>query len=67
MLNQADIQREIQKETFRFERSELYDRVQMRLRLILNDDQIKKVPGLRPSADAPMKWSSQTLLMDVLT
>jgi len=67
MFNQADIQREIQKETFRFERSELYDRVQMRLRLILNDDQIKKVPGLRPSADAPMKWSSQTLLMDVLT
>lgn len=65
LFNQEDMRRELQKETLKFERSELYDRVQMRLRLILNDDQIKDVPGLRPSADSPKKWSSRELQGDV--
>ena len=35
----------------------MYDRVQMQLRLILNENQIKDVPDLRPSVDAPKQWS----------
>ena len=55
-MNQQDMQREIEKETLRFQRKELYDRAQLMLRMILSDDQIKDIPGLRPSADNPAKW-----------
>jgi len=55
-MNQQDMQREIEKETLRFQRKELYDRAQLMLRMILNDDQIKDIPGLRPSADNAAKW-----------
>ena len=55
-MNQQDMQREIEKETLRFQRKELYDRAQLMLRMILNDDQIKEIPGLRPSADNAAKW-----------
>ena len=51
-FTQDDIRREIRLETLRFERRELNDRVRMRLRMILNTEQIKKVPGLRPSIAA---------------
>ncbi|MEE2912745.1 MAG: hypothetical protein VX436_02965 [Planctomycetota bacterium] len=51
-FTQDDIRREIRLETLRFERGELNDRVRMRLRMILNTEQIKKVPGLHPSIAA---------------
>jgi hypothetical protein len=51
-FTQADMQREIQLETLRFERRELNDRIRMRLRMILDEEQIKDVPGLHPSIAA---------------
>ena len=51
-FTQEDMRREIQLETLRFERRELNDRVRMRLRMILDVDQIKDVPGLHASIAA---------------
>jgi hypothetical protein len=51
-FTQEDIRREIRLETLRFERRELNDRVRMRLRMTLNEEQIKEVPGLHPSVAA---------------
>jgi hypothetical protein len=52
MITQASIKRRIDEEKLRFERSELNDRIRMRLRMTLNEDQIKNVPGLRPTVTA---------------
>ncbi len=52
MITQAGIKRRIDEEKLRFERSELNDRIRMRLRMTLNEDQIKNVPGLRPTVTA---------------
>jgi len=52
MITQASIKRMIDEEKLRFERSELNDRIRMRLRMTLNEDQIKNVPGLRPTVTA---------------
>ena len=49
MMSKEDIHRQLQLETLRFERKELNDRMQMRLRMVLRADQLKEVPGLRPS------------------
>ena len=49
MMSKEDIHRQLQLETLRFKRKELNDRIQMRLRMVLNHEQIKDVPGLRPS------------------
>ena len=51
-FTQEDIRREIRLETLRFERRELNDRARMRLRMTLNEEQIKQVPGLHPSVAA---------------
>jgi hypothetical protein len=51
-FTKEDIQREIRLETLRFQRRELNDRVRMRLRMTLNEGQIKEVPGLHPSVAA---------------
>ena len=56
VMNQEDMHRAIQLETLKFERKELNDRARMRLRMVLNDDQVKQVPGLRPSVAAAIKW-----------
>ncbi len=52
MMNKEDIHRQLRLETLRFERKELNDRIQMQLRMVLNEDQIKDVPGLRPTVAA---------------
>jgi len=52
LFDQSDMQREIQMEKLRFKRSELANRAKMRLRMILAKEQIKDVPGLRPSVTA---------------
>ena len=52
MVSKEDTYRQLQLETLRFDRKELNDRVQMRLRMILGEDQIKVVPGLRPTVTA---------------
>ena len=52
MITQTGIKRRIDEEKLRFERSELNDRIRMRLRMTLNEDQIKRVPGLRASVAA---------------
>jgi hypothetical protein len=49
LMNQEDMKRALKLETLKFERKELNDRVRMRLRMVLNEDQIKHVPGLRVS------------------
>jgi hypothetical protein len=54
-MTQANIKRRIDEEKLRFERSELNDRIRMRLRMTLNDDQIKGVPGLSPTVTAGQK------------
>ena len=54
MITQAGIKRRIDEEKLRFERSELNDRIRMRLRMTLNEDQIKNVPGLRPTVTAKL-------------
>ena len=53
LFNQEDIQREIDLETLRFQRSELNSRIRMRLRMILQEDQIKDVPSLHSNVSAP--------------
>ncbi|HIB51128.1 MAG TPA: hypothetical protein EYO40_07635 [Phycisphaerales bacterium] len=57
MMSKDDVHRQIQFETLRFERKEMNDRLQMRLRMVLHKDQIKHVPGLRPSVAAASEWS----------
>lgn len=56
LMNQEDMKRALKLETLKFERKELNDRVRMRLRMVLNEDQIKHVPGLRPSVASAMRW-----------
>ncbi|MBC8201733.1 MAG: hypothetical protein H8E86_06755 [Planctomycetes bacterium] len=56
MMSKEDIHRQLRLETLRFERKELNDRLRMRLRMVLNDEQIKDVPGLRPSVAAVNEW-----------
>tara|TARA_X000001036_G_scaffold137243_1_gene130024 strand:- start:490 stop:3051 length:2562 start_codon:yes stop_codon:yes gene_type:complete len=50
IMSKEDIHRQLELEKLRFERRELNDRLHMQLRMILNEEQIKEVPGLRPSA-----------------
>ena len=52
MVTKEDMYRQLKLETLRFDRNELNDRVRMRLRMTLNEDQIKNVPGLRPTVTA---------------
>ena len=56
MMSKDDIHRQLRLETLRFERKELNDRMQMRLRMVLNDEQVKDVPGLRPSVSTESEW-----------
>lgn len=56
LMNQEDMHRAIQLETLKFERKELNDRARMRLRMVLNEEQVKQVPGLRPSVSAAIRW-----------
>ena len=56
MMNKGDIDRMLSLETLRFQRRELKNRIEMRLRMILNEDQIKEVPGLRPSVAPASEW-----------
>jgi len=48
-VTQGGIKNKIDEEKLRFKRSELNDRIRMRLRMVLHEDQIKHVPGLRPT------------------
>jgi hypothetical protein len=57
MMSKEDVHRRVQLETLRFERKELNDRIRMRLRMVLSKDQIKEVPGLRPSVTAASEWN----------
>ena len=52
MMPKGRIKRQINESKLRFERSELNDRIRMRLRMVLTNNQIKEVPGLRPSVTA---------------
>ena len=52
IMSQGDMKRSIIEEKLRFQRSELNDRVRMRLRMTLNEDQVKEVPGLRLTVTA---------------
>ena len=56
-VGKEDVHRQLQLETLRFQRKELNDRMQMRLRMVLNDEQIKNVPGLRPSVATGKEWN----------
>jgi hypothetical protein len=56
MMSKEDIHRQLRLEALRFERKELNDRMQMRLRMVLNQEQIKDVPGLRPSVSTASEW-----------
>jgi hypothetical protein len=56
MISKEDVHRQLRLETLRFARKELNDRLQMRLRMVLNEEQIKDVPGLRPSVAAANEW-----------
>jgi hypothetical protein len=56
MISKEDVHRQLRLETLRFARKELNDRLQMRLRMVLNEEQIKDVPGLRPSVAAAIEW-----------
>ena len=53
LVNKEEIDRQLELESLRFKRKELSDRLQMRLRRILTEDQVKEVPGLRPTVGAP--------------
>jgi hypothetical protein len=55
-MNKEDIHRQLRLETLRFERKELNDRLCMRLRMVLNEEQVKEVPNLRPSVAAADEW-----------
>ncbi len=52
LMSKEDMHRQLHLETLRFDRKELNDRIQMRLRMVLDDDQIKLVPGLRQAVTA---------------
>ena len=52
MMSKEDMHRQLRLETLRFDRKELNDRMRMRLRMVLSEDQIKHVPGLRPTVTA---------------
>ena len=56
MMNKEDMHRQLRLETLRFERKELNDRIRMRLRMVLNEEQVKEVPTLRPSVAAADEW-----------
>jgi hypothetical protein len=56
MMSKEDIKRKLRLETLRFDRKELNDRLRMRLRMVLNEEQIKDVPELRPSVAAASEW-----------
>jgi hypothetical protein len=56
-VGKEDVYRQLEMETLRFQRRELNDRMQMRLRMVLNDEQIKDVPGLRPSVATGKEWN----------
>ena len=58
-MDKEDIHRALNLETLRFKRKELNDRIRMRLRMVLNVDQIKDVPGLRPSVSTVKEWRWQ--------
>ena len=51
-MSKEDMHRQLRLETLRFDRKELNGRMQMRLRMVLDEDQIKHVPGLRPTVSA---------------
>jgi len=55
-MNKEDIHRQLRLETLHFERKELNDRIRMRLRMVLQENQVKDVPGLRPSVAAANEW-----------
>ena len=52
MMSKEDVHRQLKLEALRFERTELNDRIRMRLRMVLSEEQIKHVPGLRPTVTA---------------
>jgi len=56
-MGKEDVHRQLQLETLRFQRRELNDRMQMRLRMVLLEDQIKDVPGLRPTVATGKEWN----------
>jgi hypothetical protein len=56
-MGKEDIHRQLQTEKLRFQRRELNDRMQMRLRMVLLEDQIKDVPGLRPTVATGKEWN----------
>jgi hypothetical protein len=56
LMSKEDMHRQLRLETLRFERRELNDRIRMRLRMILHENQIKEVPGLRPSVASANDW-----------
>jgi hypothetical protein len=59
MMNKEDVHRQLRLETLRFERKELNDRLRMRLRMVLQEDQIKEVPGLHPSVATANEWNEK--------
>jgi len=58
-MDKEDIHRQLRLETLRFNRKELNDRMQMRLRMVLDEEQIKEVPGLRPTVSKGQDWRWQ--------
>jgi hypothetical protein len=56
-MDKEDVHRQLRLETLRFQRRELNDRMQMRLRMVLQIDQIKDVPGLRPTVATGGEWN----------
>lgn len=57
MMDKEEIHRKLQLETLRFQRKELNDLMQMRLRMVLNEEQVKDVPGLRPTVATGKEWN----------
>ena len=57
LMGKEDVHRQLQLETLRFQRRELNDRMQMRLRMVLLEDQIKDVPGLHPTVATGKEWN----------
>ena len=56
-MDKEEIHRKLQLETLRFQRKELNDLMQMRLRMVLNEEQVKDVPGLRPTVATGKEWN----------
>ena len=52
MMSESGIKQQIDKGKLQFERTELNNRIRMRLRMVLNEEQIKQVPGLPPTVTA---------------